>query len=97
MNGILDKVKNYLENKENKSKEELDLLNEINDELNYIVISSISLDDIKSAGYDVSNATNNDLRVVANKMCDYYNQSMFQEDLYTALDVLDLPNIKKII
>ena len=95
MSNVLKNLKTYLDNKENKNQEEENLLKQINIELSYVPIATISLNDIENTGYNVSNATQEDLELIANKMADFYDD-MFQEDLITALELLDIPNIKKL-
>lgn len=94
MSNVLKNLKTYLDNKENKNQEEENLLKQINIELSYVPIATISLNDIENAGYNVSNATQEDLELIANKMADFYD-GLFQCDLDTAIEILKLPNIKK--
>jgi hypothetical protein len=84
---LIKDLKTYLENKADKNEEELDFLARLNVEVNYVPIAYLSKDDIQAMRYPTDNITNDDLEMVANKMCDYYlDYGDFTDDLECAVE-----------
>ena len=84
---LLQDIKKYFENKENKSEEDYKMLSRIGSELEYAPIAFVSRADIEQLGYNAENITDTELQMVAKKMGDYYNEyGDYNGDLQCALE-----------
>lgn len=92
MRTLIEDLHQYFEQKENRTGEEIYLLNRLIGELPHFKITSIHRDDLESRGFDVSNVTDEDMSRLARKMADDYCEQLFWESMeIIAGEGLDLP------
>ena len=58
-------------------------------------ITTICTEDVETAGFDISNITNEQLKKIADNMEDMYLRDGFWHDLRTSAEKIGIPKIKK--
>ena len=67
----------------------------INDDRDYYPISSLHIDDLKHSGFDVSTVTEDDMRMLADKLSDDYCEQLFWGSLKIIADAIGIPRKKQ--
>lgn len=78
---LLETLHNYFVSIPERTEQESDILRQIEERLEFFPITHVSRDDLKSKGFDVSGVSDDDMRNLAQKMCEDYLTQLFWESL----------------
>ncbi len=90
----LEKFRVYLENKTNPSKEEINLLAQVREDLNGFPISVLSREDLAEHGFDANLVDDTEMITVACKMGEDYWEQLSIIQIPIIADILKLPKAK---
>jgi len=91
---LLEKTYHYFASLQEKSGEEMALMNELKSQLPYFTITHVHRDDLLSKGFDVSRVSDGDMEELARKMSNDYLEQLFWSSLeIIAEEGLEIPKM----
>jgi hypothetical protein len=93
---LLEDLHGYFEKLSGRSKAEEYLFLQLSEELPHFHITGIHRDDLKRAGFDISNVTDIQMEELADKMADDYCEQLYWDSLsIIAADSVGIPRLTK--
>ncbi len=88
---LIEDLRNYFEQKENKTHEEEKFLSDIKGQLSYFPITFLHRDDLASRGFDAEEVDDCTMKEIAKKMGRAYQENCYWEDLRIIAECNDVP------
>jgi hypothetical protein len=92
---LLERLHGYFSNIENPTYDERSILAQLTGELPYFRVTTVSRDDFRAKGFDVSGVSDSDMESLAGKMADDYCDQLYWGSLSCiASDYFDIPRMR---